>query len=51
MIRDWEKLYASELTPQGGPNHPERIEENLAVNAKALRDTAEKVFSRWAALL
>jgi len=51
MIRSWEKIYASELTPQGGPNPPERIETNLSANAKALRETAEKVFSRWAALL
>ncbi len=51
MVRSWEKLYAAELSPQGGPNRPERISENLSTNAKALRHTSEKVFSRWAALL
>jgi hypothetical protein len=51
MIRSWEKIYASELTPQGGPNPPERIELNLGSNARNLRGIAQKVFSRWAALL
>ena len=51
MIRSWASIYAKELTPQGGPNRPERIEDHLARNAKALGDFAEKVFSRFAALL
>ena len=51
MVNSWASLYAKELTPQGGPNRPERIESNLSSNAKTLGDIAGKVFSRWAALL
>jgi GMP synthase-like glutamine amidotransferase len=51
MIRFWEKEYASELSPQGGPIHPGSIEQNISSNAKSLRETAGKIFGRWAALL
>jgi GMP synthase-like glutamine amidotransferase len=51
MIRSWEAAYAKELAPQGGPIRPERIEEGLAQRAEALERTAEKVFTRFAALL
>lgn len=51
MVRSWASLYAKELVPQGGPIRPERIEERLEANAKALSQIAEKVFGRFAALL
>jgi len=51
MIREWKRVYASELTPQGGTIPPEALEKNLSENAKSLRKTAELVFTRWAALL
>jgi GMP synthase-like glutamine amidotransferase len=51
MVKSWASLYAKELTPQGGPIRPERIEENLSPNAKNLRDIAEKIFTRFSALL
>ncbi len=51
MVRSWASLYAKELTPQGGPNRPERIENKLSENAKALSEIAGQVFTRWAALL
>lgn len=51
MVKSWASLYAKELTPQGGPNRPERIEENLGPNTRALFAFAEKVFIRFAALL
>ncbi|HVZ79184.1 MAG TPA: type 1 glutamine amidotransferase [bacterium] len=51
MAREWASLYAKELTPQGGPNRPERILEGLEDKARALRVFSEKVFSRFAALL
>jgi len=51
MVKSWASLYAKELTPQGGPNRPERIEDHLLENAKTLGTLSEKVFTRWAALL
>ncbi len=51
MVREWERVYASEMAPQGGSIQPEAIEKNLAANAQALRETADKVFTRWAALI
>lgn len=51
MVKSWAAIYAKELTPQGGPNRPERIWEGLSENARALRLAAEKVFTRFAALL
>jgi GMP synthase-like glutamine amidotransferase len=51
MVRSWASIYAKELTPSGGPNRPERIEEHLSEKAKALRAIGETVFSRFAALL
>ena len=51
MVRSWASIYAKELTPQGGPNRPERIKDHLAENAKVLGTIAEKVFTRFAALL
>jgi GMP synthase (glutamine-hydrolysing) len=51
MVKSWASIYAKELTPQGGPNRPERIEDHLAENARALRAIGEKVFTRFAALL
>jgi|SRR5581483_1262362 len=51
MVKNWAALYAKELTPQGGPNRPERIEDHLLENAKALRTLSEMVFARFAALL
>jgi GMP synthase-like glutamine amidotransferase len=51
MVRDWARLYAKELTPQGGPIRPERIEDRLEENARALAVIAERVFTRFAALL
>ena len=50
MVKSWSTLYAKELTPQGGPNRPERIEDQLSQNAAALGKISEKVFSRFAAL-
>lgn len=51
MVRDWQALYAKELTPQGGPIRPEQLERGLTDNARELGILAEKVFSRFAALL
>ncbi len=51
MVRTWASLYAKELTPQGGPNRPERIENELAANSRVLFAIAEQVFIRFAALL
>lgn len=51
MAREWVSLYAKELTPQGGPNRPERILEGLPGKATVLKAFAETVFSRFAALL
>jgi GMP synthase-like glutamine amidotransferase len=51
MVRAWSRVYAKELTPQGGPIHPERIETDLAARIQSLRAIAEKVFTRFAALL
>lgn len=51
MVKSWAALYAKELTPQGGPVRPERIEKNLAENSRQLEGIAEKVFTRFAALL
>lgn len=51
MVKSWAAIYAKELTPSGGPNRPERIENHLPENAKALRAIGETVFSRFAALL
>jgi hypothetical protein len=51
MVKSWSALYAKELTPQGGPVRSERIENYLAENIKQLEGTAEKVFTRFAALL
>jgi GMP synthase-like glutamine amidotransferase len=51
MINSWASIYAKELTPQGGPILPSRIENQLSQNAEALGKISEKVFSRFAALL
>lgn len=51
MAREWAALYAKELTPQGGPNRPERILEGLPGKAADLRRYADLVFTRFAALL
>ncbi len=51
MVNSWASIYAKELTPQGGPIRPERIENQLSSNAKALEIISGKVFARWAALL
>lgn len=51
MAREWAALYAKELTPQGGPNRPERILAGVAAKARALEGISEKVFGRFAALL
>jgi GMP synthase-like glutamine amidotransferase len=51
MVKSWASIYAKELTPQGGPNRPERIEDHLSENARSLRAIGEKVFGRFAALL
>lgn len=51
MVKSWEQAYAKELRPQGGPIPPESIEDRLSENARALKTIAEKVFSRFAALL
>ncbi len=51
MVKSWATIYAKELTPSGGPNRPERIEDHLSEKAKNLRVIGEKVFSRFAALL
>ncbi len=50
MINSWVSIYAKELTPQGGPILPSRIENQLSQNAEALGKISEKVFSRFAAL-
>jgi len=51
MVESWASIYAKELTPQGGPIRPERIESNLTANVKILGNIAGKVFARFAALL
>ncbi len=51
MVKNWAAIYAKELTPSGGPNRPERIEDHLSEKAKALQAVGETVFSRFAALL
>ncbi len=50
MIKEWVLVYEKELEPKGSlPRQP--IEKNLQANASNLRNTAETVFSRFAALL
>jgi GMP synthase-like glutamine amidotransferase len=51
MVKNWSSVYATELTTRGGPIRPELIEGHLSENSKALAETGEKVFSRFAALL
>jgi len=51
MIKDWMAAYASELKPNGGPIQLEWLEKDLHRNAQTLEGLAEKVFSRFAALL
>lgn len=51
MAREWTNLYAKELTPQGGPNRPERILSGVTAKAKELEAKAQLVFGRFAALL
>ncbi len=51
MVKSWMEVYAKELRPQGGPLAPEPIENRLAENAKELNGLAERVFTRFAALL
>ena len=51
MVRSWMTVYAKELTTQGGRIHPGPIENRLSENAVALNALAEKVFTRFAALL
>jgi GMP synthase (glutamine-hydrolysing) len=51
MVKSWMAAYVKELKPQGGPIAPEPIENRLSENARALEGLAEKVFTRFAALL
>jgi len=51
MVREWMKVYAKELSPNGGQLDPGPIEKGLAEKAHALRPMAEKVFVRFTALL
>lgn len=51
MVREWMKVYAKELSTNGGPLDPGPIEEGLTEKARALQVLAEKVFIRFAALL
>jgi GMP synthase-like glutamine amidotransferase len=51
MVKSWSSFYAKEFTPQGGPIRPERVENQMAENIKQLEAIAEKVFTRFAALL
>ena len=51
MAREWSALYAKELTPQGGPNRPERILLGVGPKARELEGVSEMVFGRFAALL
>jgi GMP synthase (glutamine-hydrolysing) len=50
MIKSWASVYAKELTPLG-PIHLHQIESRLHENSVELKNVAEKVFSRFAALL
>lgn len=51
MVEDWSRLYSKEFTPQGGPIRPERVVDGLRTNAGTLAGVAERVFTRFAALL
>ncbi len=50
MIKNWISIYSKELEPQG-PIRVGPIESNLHANALELKNTADKIFSRFAALL
>jgi len=51
MARDWGHTGSKDLTPQGGPTRPERIYEGLGDKSVELKRLAEKVFTRFCALL
>jgi GMP synthase (glutamine-hydrolysing) len=50
MAKDWARIYAKELTPQGGPTPPDHVLKNVHENSVKLESLAEKVFTRFAKL-
>jgi GMP synthase (glutamine-hydrolysing) len=51
MVRDWMKVYAKELKPNGGQLDPGPIERDLAAKSLDLHSMAQQVFLRFCSLL
>jgi len=51
MVREWMRVYAKELAPNGGPLDPGPIEKGLAEKAAFLLPVARQVFTRFGATL